>query len=75
MKHINLYDRLCLFAGNRVWRYNQNNTLERGFPQKSSALGIPANIQAAMQWGRDGLIYVFKSKRNFVDFKHKKTLF
>ncbi|XP_076822278.1 matrix metalloproteinase-19-like isoform X2 [Clavelina lepadiformis] len=55
--------RTYFFKGSRVWRYDNNRRLERGFPRKVSDLGIPKNLDAAMQWGSDGMMYVFKGDR------------
>ena len=49
-----------MYVGNKVWRYGADNQLERGFPQPASALGLPSSPDAAVQWKRDGMVYIFK---------------
>nr|XP_018668837.1 matrix metalloproteinase-14 isoform X4 [Ciona intestinalis] len=51
--------RTYFFKGRRMWRFN-GRVLDPGFPRDSSDLALPANPSAALQWGGDGNIYVFR---------------
>ncbi|XP_002124617.2 matrix metalloproteinase-19 isoform X2 [Ciona intestinalis] len=51
--------RTYFFKGRRMWRFN-GRVLDSGFPRDSSDLALPANPSAALQWGGDGNIYVFR---------------
>ena len=55
-----------MYLDDKVWRYNENKILERGFPQRVSSLDLPENPDAAIQLRKDGKVYVFKG--NFLPF-------
>ena len=53
----NLYD----VIGSKIYRF-RDYKLDQDFPRPLSTLGLPNNVDAAMQWTGDGLMYVFKRK-------------
>lgn len=64
--HSRVTGRTYIFKGEKVYRF-AGYTLENGFPRPMANLGLPKNPDAAMQWGGDALIYVFK-KNNYFRF-------
>ncbi|NXJ76389.1 MMP2 collagenase, partial [Trogon melanurus] len=69
-------EKAVFFSGNEYWVYSASN-LDRGYPKKLTALGLPPDVQrvdAAFNWGRNKRTYIFAGDRYWKYNEEKKKM-